>query len=313
MNIIAAPCSSTQFDAVAVGLHGGIPAAIIDDDARFDSESDSESGGEYDTFTSVPSTRSSSGMYASMPANIQRPNVPFAVVMPIKQTLFLHESLPSKEVLDKYTRTRFRVTDSNGRRRYRVVSPYPAAIPNAHYEAKVRDARANDLWTVIAGKSERTKYLHKTGSPFHIALHRKNWLKLLQKAAHGFVARHSQPSVHFLTITADSLSKRFSIYSVANNTHSVVATAKRSTSFVRDRDGVLFECAQWSLTVEPQVDTALMSALIAVLEQWTLEVDGSKNNSQHVNNSSLPIADDKALPLYGNANSGDMRFSEDFE
>lgn len=173
----------------------------------------------------------------------------------------------------------FKVKDDLRRRRYKVLFPGDVGIRgggDARPEFLVVDGAGRAVWSVRGGTANVSKILVKPGSDYHIALVRKHWVSYLNKLVEGVAYRYGKERVVFV-VRGDALGRRFSIYAQK----ALIAQAHRGTKIAQPGKNVMltvanlssthFTVATWTLSVEPGVDTALMTAIMATLEKWTVE------------------------------------------
>lgn len=200
----------------------------------------------------------------------------------------------------------FRIRDETRRKRYKVLHPGKMA---GGPDMLVVDATGRPVWSVRPSKTAAAKILFKPGSNYHIALVRRHWVAYLNKLVEGVAFRHGQERVVF-NVKGDALGRRFQIYAGKE----LIAQAHRRTQIAQP--GKDFELtaanfstldamtATWSLSVEPGVDSALMTAVMAVLERWTVEAKVAARSEAANNEERRRSSDDGGSSSRGSTTRG---------
>lgn len=169
----------------------------------------------------------------------------------------------------------FRVKDEQRKRKYRVLFPGDVKSPTAP-EFLVVAEDGKPVWSVRPSRTAAAKVLLKPGSDYRIVLRRRHWVPYVNRLVEGVAIRAQQERLVFV-VRGDPLGRRFSVYAEKE----LIAQAHRATQMAQlgrnvrltmaDMSGGGLWIAVWTLRVEPGVDTALMTAVLSVLEKWTAE------------------------------------------
>lgn len=183
-------------------------------------------------------------------------------VLPEPQVLRMRETEP---VLDAEAPVvRWRVRDARDRRRYRVVCGEAAGKG----DVAVNDARGRCVWRVAAGRSERERCLRKPGSAYRILLFRKSWTSHLPKEVIGVAHYDGEASgKQVFSVAADAVGRLFRVVNDASS--ATLAECTRGSRIERLIDGTYDELTCWKASIESNVDTALVTAIVSVLEEWS--------------------------------------------
>lgn len=173
---------------------------------------------------------------------------------------------------------------SDGSRKWRVLDSQSGSklfgVNIGESGPKVMCSTGAILWSVLpyvaAGiDTARAKILHKNGSPFFVVLAAQRWAPRIERKAYGHV--HALPHVKrapelAIEIHGDSLGKRFQVvgYDGSGGPAHIIASARRSTRFQNMTFGGVEEVAVWDVDVEANVDSAMVSSVLFVLNDWEL-------------------------------------------
>lgn len=217
----------------------------------------------YGSTTSSPS-QSSSSSSSSMSSQSARPTI-LCTVLPVRRKL---------EILERIS--------SNSSRKFRVRDPTSGAklfsVDKGENGPCVRCSSGAVLWSVLpyshgGMESARGRILHKNGSSFYVVMAAHRWAPRIERRAYGHV--HAMPHIKrtpelALEVRGDSIGKRFQVFGLDGKGKSkqIVSSGKRSTRFQKVKEGGVREVAVWEIDVEANVDSAMVSAMVIVLNEW---------------------------------------------
>lgn len=208
--------------------------------------------------------QSSTSSSSSVGSQVVRPTI-LCTVLPVRRKL---------EILERIS--------SDSSRKFRVRDPTSGAklfsIDRGESGPCVRCSSGAVLWSVLpyshgGTESARGRILHKNGSSFFVVMAAHRWAPRIERRAYGHL--HALPHIKrtpelALEVRADSLGKRFQVFGrdSSSNTRHVITSGKRSTRFQKVKEGGVREVAVWEVDVEANVDAAMMSAMVVVLNEW---------------------------------------------
>lgn len=280
------PHPSATLSTLHAALHGGLPPALLTayTTTGYDSDSDSEDARVRPRSREVaqsphvtlqtaprniamaraipaPDSPSKSHTSAGSSSTDSRVAAPTCTVVDVQRTIELRERAKSGV-------RRFRARDTVTRDRLFSVEA------RASGKACVSCNAGGPLWSILPAKgsaSGRARVLNKEASPYYIVLTAQHWASHIERRALGYL--HAHPSLQrspalALEITGDALAKRFDLFGRdADNSISSLARARRSTKLATI-DGAVRELTAWNVTVERNVDCAMVAAVLYVIEEW---------------------------------------------
>lgn len=204
------------------------------------------------------STSSIASSEASQPA--QQPLQPPRLLSSTRESLVMKQAVPLLTLVQEPTMV-FKVRDDRRNKRLKIVYPGPEGP-----ELLVVDPLGRPIWSVRE-RAPGVKVLKKIGSNYFILLHRRHWVMYLHRLVHAVAYRYGTERLVF-KVKGDALGRRFWVYAGKN----LITQMKRDVVITGIRS-VGVDMAVWNMCVEPEVDIALMAAVAAVLEKWTVGED----------------------------------------
>ena len=167
----------------------------------------------------------------------------------------------------------FRIRDDKKNRRYYAVRP----IRSSHNESEyvVLDVIGQIKWNVNPGSSRSQKILRKPDRDYYILLVRTNWISLQKKLVEGYAIRDGTAKLVF-SVKGDELDRKFTVIADGK----IICTAQRDSERLDfDKNIPLnptilagaatdYNIARWTISVGPEVDTALMTAIFTCVWKW---------------------------------------------